>query len=245
MATFPDDPVTNYPLVVEPQWRTQITEVDSGGEQRKQKSLFPRYNVRVNFKLMTNAQIQAIWEFYQARKGAYESFYIYDLISLTHDAQYVGTADGATLILDLPGKSTSSQTIYSNGIELTEGYDYDILTGGGDSDADRVDFGTDIFGGTYDLGILFKWNRSDSWEISAGELSSQTQILSLVVLNGEIYGGTYPDGKLFKWDGISAWEEVAGQLSSQTQILSLVVLNGEIYGGTYPDGKLFKWDGMS
>jgi hypothetical protein len=46
----------------------------------------------------------------------------------------------ATTIFDLPGKSTSSHKIYYNGILQTLTTDYVILTGGGDGDADRVEF---------------------------------------------------------------------------------------------------------
>src|SRR4030042_1299814 len=140
MAVFPATPKPNYPVEIEPEWAPLISRVDTGGEQRKQKSLFPRYNVRLTYKALSNANLQTLWEFYHARKGAYEAFYFFDLISLIHIDQYVCTGDGTTEIFDLPGKSTSSHKIYYNGILQTLTTDYVILTCGGDGDADRVDF---------------------------------------------------------------------------------------------------------
>jgi hypothetical protein len=83
------------------------------------------------------------------------------------------------------------------------------------------------------------------WGQAAGQFGSETQILSLVELNGEIYGGTYPNAKLLKWNGTNAWTEVAPKFGSETYIYSLIELNGEIYGGTYPNGKLLKWNGTN
>jgi len=140
MATFPTDPAPIYPLVIEPEWKTLISNLDGGGEDRRQKWLYPKYNVRLKYSPLTKAEMQTLWNFYLARRGAYEAFYIYDLVSMDHDGQYCATADGSTDIFDLPGKATSSQTIYLDGIEQTVTTDYSILTGGGESDSDRVDF---------------------------------------------------------------------------------------------------------
>jgi hypothetical protein len=62
------------------------------------------------------------------------------LITKAHVDQYIGTGDGTTEIFDIPGRSTSSQTIYVDSVEQTVTTDYVILTGGGTSSSDRVDF---------------------------------------------------------------------------------------------------------
>lgn len=145
MPTYPEDPAPNYPLFVTPVWRTLISQVETGAEQRKQKSLFPIYDVVVNYNLLREADAQTLWEFYMDRKGAYEPFYIYDLsllenIAFNHTSQYCGTGDGTTDVFDIPGRSTSSQTIYVAGVTQSTPGDYSILTGGGNSNSDRVDF---------------------------------------------------------------------------------------------------------
>jgi len=145
MATFPESPIPIYPLIVEPEWKTLISGFDGGGEQRRQKQLFPKYNVVVNYDALSETAEQILWDFYMARKGAYEAFYIYDLallagIAPNHNGQYCGTGDGATEIFDIPGRSTSSHVVYLDGVEQTITTDYVILTGGGESSSDRIDF---------------------------------------------------------------------------------------------------------
>lgn len=145
MATYPEDPKPQYPLIVEPEWRTFISTIETGAEQRRQKSVFPIYNVQVNYNVLSEADAQTIWEFYMARKGAYEAFYIYDLtlladVAFNHVTQYCGTGDGSTDIFDIPGRSTSAHAVYSDGVLQADPGDYSILTGGGVSSSDRVDF---------------------------------------------------------------------------------------------------------
>ena len=145
MSTFPESPAPIYPLTVEPEWKTLVSGFDGGGEQRRQKQLFPKYNVVVGYDALTSSNAQTLWDFYMARKGAYEAFYIYDLallasIAPNHDGQYCGTGDGATEIFDIPGRSTSSQSVYVDNVLQTITTDYVILTGGGESSADRIDF---------------------------------------------------------------------------------------------------------
>jgi len=147
VATFPEDPIPIYPLIVTPEWRTLISMAGTGKEQRRQKSMFAVYDVAVQYRALSAADCKTLWEFYMARNGAYEAFYIYDLallagVPFNHDTLYCGTGDGETDIFDIPGRSTSSQTIYVNGAEQSDPTDYSILTGGGESSSDRVDFVT-------------------------------------------------------------------------------------------------------
>ena len=140
MATFPTTPASNYPLSVEQEWKTIVTALDSGKEDRKAKWAFPKYNITMTFRILSQANIKILWDFYQARQGAYEDFYLYNPLSEVHVNMYIGTGDGATEIFDIPGKTTSAQSIYCNGVLQTVTTDYAILTGGGVSSSDRVDF---------------------------------------------------------------------------------------------------------
>jgi len=141
MAVFPENILPVYPVLIEPEWHTLISNFDDGSEQRRQKSLYARYNVRLQYKSLSAANAQTIWDFYMARRGAFEAFYFFDPsptigITTSHTGLYVGTGNGSTDIFDLPGKSTSSQTVYVDGYSPS----YSILTGGGAGSADRVDF---------------------------------------------------------------------------------------------------------
>jgi len=147
MATFPESPAPIYPLLVTPVYNTRIAETDGGKEQRRQKLSFPKFDVTVRYNALTYSHLQTLWDFYMARKGAYEAFYVYDLtllesISFNQDGLYAGTGDGSTEVFDIPGRSTSSVTVYKDGVEQTLTTDYVLLTGGGASSADRIDFVT-------------------------------------------------------------------------------------------------------
>ncbi len=144
MATWPEsDPTPVYPLSVEQEYNTLISDYDGGGEQRRKKLLYPKYNVSVKYQKISLSDAQALWTFYSARGGAHEAFYIYDLAlllghSFSHAGQYCGTGDGTTNTFDIPGRSTSSQTIYVDGVDDTT--NTTILVGGGTSSSDRVRF---------------------------------------------------------------------------------------------------------
>jgi len=145
MATFPEDPIPIYPLIVSPRFSTLIKTSDSGKEQRNYKSTYAKYDVLVQYSELDYSDVQTLWDFYIARKGAYEAFYIYDLSLLAgtyfnHSGLYVGTGDGAEDVWDIPGRSTSSQTVYLDGISKSSPSDYSILTGGGTAGSDRIDF---------------------------------------------------------------------------------------------------------
>ena len=147
MATWPESsPTPNYPLILTPRFNTRITTFESGKEQRTARWLFPKYDVVVQYDVISASEAQTLWQFFCARRGAQEAFYIYDLSSLAsvtkqHLTQYCGTGDGTTTTFDLPGKSTSSHIIYSDG-SAEDSEDYTILSGSGTSSSDRVEYDT-------------------------------------------------------------------------------------------------------
>lgn len=113
--------------------------MESGVEQRRQKWTFPKFDVTLTWNVRAAANIQMLYTFYMARKGAYEAFYFYTYDTEKWAGLYVGVGDGTTTIFDLPGKTTSLRTVYINGVS-TESLSY--LTGGGTESADRVQFDT-------------------------------------------------------------------------------------------------------
>lgn len=149
MAKFPESPVPNYTLTLTPKWRTLITQLGENTEQRTAKQLYPQFDVTVNFVAMPSAtDMMILWDFYKARQGAYEGFYIYDpqlhaTVYPAHTGLYIDTADGSTTTFDIPGRSTSSQSIYVNGVEQTLTTDYTIGTGTGAESSDQVSFVVD------------------------------------------------------------------------------------------------------
>lgn len=140
MAIYPDTPVPEYSHFIEQEWRTIISAFDGPKEQRKSKRQFAIFNAKLQYSHMTAAEFSILWAFYRSCKGAYASFYLFDLDPLDHAGLYVNAGDGATTIFDLPGKSTSAHAIYLDGALQSSGYT--ILTGGGQGSADRIQFTT-------------------------------------------------------------------------------------------------------
>jgi len=143
MAAFPE--IDTQSLTVEPEFNTLISQFDGGGEQRRSKQMYPKYNVTLAYDKIEVADARTLWEFYLARDGAQEAFYIYDFTlfpehKFVHKKQYCGTGDGVTTIFDIPGRETVSHTIYSDGVDATTSTS--ILVGGGNSDSDRVEYDT-------------------------------------------------------------------------------------------------------
>lgn len=115
-----------------------MSKFDSGREQRRMKALQAVYDVELKYTTLKATEIQVLWSFYQARRGKWESFNIYDPLQAQWSNVYVGQGDGSSTIFDIPGKTTYSQEIYLDGVLQTGGYS--ILTGGGLDNADRVSF---------------------------------------------------------------------------------------------------------
>jgi len=138
MATFPADPVPVFPVLLTQRWKTVVTAMDGQNEQRKKKASWPKYDVSLTFDVLAQSEFRTLWDFYLARGGAFEEFWFFTYETDTWPAQYVGTGDGETTTFDLPGKSTSTQTIYVDG--EAQGSGFSILTGGGGGSADRVQF---------------------------------------------------------------------------------------------------------
>lgn len=151
MDVFPEvNPRPEYPLKLTPRWNTHITDIEGGKEERNQKWLFPRYDVEVSYpSWLETWEMQVLYDFYMAQKGAKDAFFIYALspagVPMNHKTQYIATADGSTTVFDLPGKYTSSQSIYGNGSPETG---VTILTGGGGGNSDRVQFASAPSAGT-------------------------------------------------------------------------------------------------
>jgi hypothetical protein len=137
---YPTTPVPNWPYDIRINWNTTISAFDSGKEQRRQKNLYPKYDVTLTYSVLTMAQMQTLWNFYQARKGTFEPFYFYSLESTTWSGCYLGIGDGTTTTFDIPGKSTSNVQIYVSGVALRATEEYTLLTGGGAGSSDRVNF---------------------------------------------------------------------------------------------------------
>jgi len=141
-------PPAHNGFTVSPQWKTLVTQNDALVEQRKQKSVYAKYNVTLKYDYLSENDFKVLWNFYMAMKGSFYSFYIYDVFLETHNRLFVGMGDGVLDTFDIPGKTTSAQSIYENGVLVydcgvtvsPQNVNCTILTGGGDESSDRVQF---------------------------------------------------------------------------------------------------------
>jgi len=139
MAVFPSVQAA-YGSQIDPRWKTNISGYDTGSEQRIAKRQFAVFDFKLKFPSLSKADAQSIWNFYNARKGAFQAFYIFAPESETHEGLFVAEGDGSRDIFDLPGKSTSTRTLYRNGQLQSSGFTY--LTASGEGGADQVEFTT-------------------------------------------------------------------------------------------------------
>lgn len=149
MAVYPEDPKPIYPLIVSPQWDTLMAgKTDSGKEQRRQKSLFPVFDLTIKYHALGATDTSTLYDFYQATgQGAYGEFYTFDpslhtSIALLHTSMYIGAGDGSTVLFTVPGRSTTSLSIYVDGVLQTVATNYTVSTGTGEGSADQVTFVT-------------------------------------------------------------------------------------------------------
>lgn len=138
---YPTTPKPTYPYDITINWKTIISGYDSGKEQRRQKNLYPKYDVSLTYPPLSLVNTQILWNFYQARRGTYEAFYFYSLEETQWNSCFIAIGDGTTTTFDLPGKSASSIVIYSNGVVVNSAT-YTIGAGAGDASADNVVFTT-------------------------------------------------------------------------------------------------------
>lgn len=148
MAKFPEMSDAPYaiPLKIEIEHKTLISNFDDlGAESRKQKWLYPKRNIYLAFNHITKAQAQTLWQFYLARLGSYEAFNFFIPTMQdnpnSYDGEYVGTGDGATVIFNLPSRTSSARTLYVDSVAQTDGgTDYTFSGLGGADGADKVTF---------------------------------------------------------------------------------------------------------
>lgn len=145
MAVYPDmisSVPASDPFSEELEFKTLISRFDDlGEEKRKRKWIYPKRPLTLMYKNITKAQGKTLWEFYKARKGAYEAFNFFYPFSAIYTDEYVGSGDGATLIFNCPSKEATSSKLYVDGVEQAAGgVDYTFVSEGGTDGADKVTF---------------------------------------------------------------------------------------------------------
>lgn len=143
MATFPDTiqpEIESYKVALN--WKTlKMGMTDGDFLQRRKKRTTPLHTFTMNFRPITAAEMQTLWEFYQARSGSYEAFVFFDYKAFPYTDVSVGTGTGAALTCQLKAKSVSSLVVKVAGVTKTAGVDYSFTSdGSGTNGQDKIVF---------------------------------------------------------------------------------------------------------
>lgn len=93
--------VLDEPYEEEIHYLTLVSEAENGKELRFQKWLRPRHTFRLKLEAQTPALTTSIWNFYQARKGSFDTFLFQNPNENPVTAEVVGSGDGATSVFYL------------------------------------------------------------------------------------------------------------------------------------------------
>lgn len=141
MAKYPNSPVPSYEHVAASRWKTVISIFDDGNEQRRQKWTAPQYDITLQYNAIRATAMSTIWNFFEARKGAYEAFHYYigEAWGEKQDVKgaYIAVADGTATAFTLPCKDSCALTLYKNGSVLST-TTYAVNTTAGTDDADTL-----------------------------------------------------------------------------------------------------------
>lgn len=141
MATFPTTPKPQFEYVEEQEFKTIISIFDDGNEQRRAKWAVPRYNVSLTYNALPASHSLTLWEFYKARKGAWESFYFFageaEADSRSYQKEYICVSNGSDTVLDLPCRLSTVTALYKNSSVMSTA-DYTVNTTAGANGEDTL-----------------------------------------------------------------------------------------------------------
>ena len=119
MAKYPTTPIPSYEHVTQARYKTVISIFDDGNEQRRQKWTAPQYDITLQYNAIRATAMSTIWNFFEARKGAYEAFHYYigEAWGEKQDVKgaYIAVADGTAtaFTLQAAGKGTMAGFNYT------------------------------------------------------------------------------------------------------------------------------------
>lgn len=91
----------NIPFKEEVNWNTLVTRYEDGKEQRRQKWADPKRSYEITLKSRTDTESQQVWDFYNAREGAFGTFYFENPNESPVTSELLGTGNGVNLSFQL------------------------------------------------------------------------------------------------------------------------------------------------
>jgi len=112
VATFPADPKPFYVFSEGIKFKTLISELEGAQEQRRKKWATGRRTFRLEFKVLTTAEIATLFTFYIARAGSFEAFdFVNPNDSVTYQVRF---------LQDEMTKERFSAALFATGLEMIE-----------------------------------------------------------------------------------------------------------------------------
>jgi len=111
-TTFPSAPGPEFIYEEELDFLTIISELEGQQEQRRNKRTIPRRKFRLLWKVLVTADIDILFNFFIARKGAFEAF---NFVNLNDSVTYIVRFE-----LDTASKQRFSGALFSTGLVMIE-----------------------------------------------------------------------------------------------------------------------------
>ena len=135
--TYPSTPAPIRPISVEQEFKTLVSQFESGKEFRRKIWSYPLRTITLNYRTrQTNTAV--LWNFYNARSGMFEPFWLVMPEVLSHTNEYVDKGNNSTTAFDLPAVASSNVVVYISGTPAN----VTISVGTGQAAADRITFAT-------------------------------------------------------------------------------------------------------
>lgn len=99
-AVYPVLPGLEWPVKKTPLWRTKVSTTPNGREFRSSNMVYPRYRLGLKYEFLRSAaalaEFQALFGFFNARAGAFDTFLFSDPSDYQATLAPFGTGDGST-----------------------------------------------------------------------------------------------------------------------------------------------------
>ncbi len=122
LSVYPTTPVPQYSYMFEQEYKTQISNYETGLEYRRRGWRFPKrtFTLKYNVLTMTTAQRDALYEFFVLSQGGYVPFYYFDFGIRRITDEFVAYGDAIKDTFDLPSKDTmddATLNVYVDAVE--------------------------------------------------------------------------------------------------------------------------------
>ena len=120
----------NIPFGERVGWNTLVTRYEDGKEQRRKKWSVPKRLFTIVLRGRTDTVMGQVWDFYNSRSGAFDTFYFENKNESPIANEYLGSGDNSSTIYNLdnyPIPSGSPTSLTVDDVVQSEGADYTIV----------------------------------------------------------------------------------------------------------------------